>query len=192
MVAHRQGPDSRYRPLGAEPGLGIGTVEEQEARPRKGDGGGLRRRRSAARAQRRHARGGARLAAAGIRGVRYRPRGGRAGRRRGGGTGGGGIRSRPGTRCRPRRRCGEPGDARRSAAHELRGREHRGAGSRRTPGRRTCHRQRQAATIMPRRLLRRPIPPPATTGAMPGWTVPSPEPPNRPSRRISPPAIPDR
>ena len=48
------------------------------------------------------------------------------------------------------------------------------------------------ARVMPRRLLRRPIPPPATTGAMPGWTVPSPEPPNRPSRRISPPAIPDR
>ena len=143
VVADQQGPDSRHRPLGAEPGLGFGSVEEQEARPREGDGGGLRGRRSAARAACRRPCGGARLAAAGIRGVRYRPRGGRAGRRRGGGTGGGGIRSRPGTRCRPRRRCGEPGDARRSAAHELRGREHRGAGSRRTPGRRTCHRQRQ-------------------------------------------------
>ena len=49
-----------------------------------------------------------------------------------------------------------------------------------------------AATVMPRRLLRRPIPPLATTGAMPEWTVPRPEPQNRPSRRISPPAIPDR
>ena len=104
----QQGPDSRHRPLGAEPGLGLGAVEEQEARPRQGDGGGLRGRRSAARAQRRHACRRARLGAARVRGVRYRPRGGRAGRRRGGGTGGGGIRSRPGTRCRPRRRCGEP------------------------------------------------------------------------------------
>ena len=43
------------------------------------------------------------------------------------------------------------------------------------------------ATVMPRRLLRKPIPPLAITGAMPEWTVPSPEPPNRPSRRISPP-----
>ena len=48
-----------------------------------------------------------------------------------------------GTRCRTRRRCGERGDARRSTAHELRGREHRGAGGRRTPGRRTRRRQRQ-------------------------------------------------
>ena len=78
------------------------SVEEQEARPRQGDGGGLRGRRSAARAACRRPCGGARLGAAGFRGVRYRPRGGRAGRRRGGGTGGGGIRSRPGTRCRPR------------------------------------------------------------------------------------------
>ena len=78
----------------------------------------------------------------------------------------------------------------RSAAHEVRGRERRGAGGRRTPGSRTPPpaTAMAAATIMPRRLLRRPIPPLATTGAMPGWTVPSPEPPNRPSRRISPPA----
>ena len=42
VVADQQGPDSRHRPLGAEPGLGVRAVEEQEARPRKGDGGGLR------------------------------------------------------------------------------------------------------------------------------------------------------
>ena len=193
VVAHRQGPDSRYRPLGAEPGLGLGAVEEQEARPRKGDGGGLRGRRSAARAQRRHAR--------------RRSPGCRPGSRRSIPAAWRTSRKIPRRRNRQRRHPVPTRNPLPDPPPMRRARRRPPIHRARTPWSRASRRRQSpnagppnvppatamaAATIMPRRLLRRPIPPLATTGAMPGWTVPSPEPPNRPSRRISPPAIPDR
>ena len=94
VVADRQGPHPGHRSLGVEPGLGLGALEEQEARPRQGDGAGLRGRRSAARPQYSDARGRARLGAARLRGFRHRPGRRPAGRRGGGGTRAGGGRGR--------------------------------------------------------------------------------------------------
>ena len=133
LVARRQGPHPGYRPLGAEPGLGVRAVEEQEARPRQGDGTGLCRRRSAPRSQRRHARRRARLGAARLRGLRYRPSGRGGGRYRDGGTrtDGGRLRSGAGLRSGDRR---------------VGGQEHRLAGGGRTRRPRTGRRQRSCRT----------------------------------------------
>ena len=122
----------------SEPGLGVRAVEEQEARTRQCDGGGLRGRRSAARPQRRDARRRPRLGSARLRGLRHRPGRRRGGRCRDGGTGAGGRCLRSGAG----RRGGDRRGARRRGTHRVGGRERRPAGGGRTRRRPTGPRQR--------------------------------------------------
>ena len=122
VVAHQEGPHPRRRPPDARHRLGLGPLQVQEGGPRHGDGGGVRGRHPAGRYRRHGARRRPRLDHAGVRGVRYRRRGrrhrDRSGPRRQ-------ARGRPGRirRCQPR--------ARRQAAQDLGGREHRVPGRRR-------------------------------------------------------------
>ena len=143
VVADRQGTRPRHRAHGVRPGLGVGAVQVQEARPGRGDGGRFRRRRPARWGERRDAREGARLGPARLRGLRHRPDGRRRRERRDGsrrdracsriggacpGPRAGGTGSRGGVRG-TRRRC------RNRAARPQRQRPHARAGWR-TVGRR--------------------------------------------------------
>ena len=75
VVADQQEPHPEDRPRGAEPVLGHGAVEEQEAGAGRGDGGRVRGGRAAGRGQPGHARRRAGLGPAGVRGVRHGRRG---------------------------------------------------------------------------------------------------------------------
>ena len=129
--ADRQGAHPRHRPHGDRHLLGVGPGEDQEGAAGRGDGDRLRGGRHAGRPERADARGRARLDTAGLRRVRHRPHGRR---RRGCGCGRAGGRDRA---CvRSRNRYGrDGGDARRPAAQDLGGREHRVARVRGAPGR---------------------------------------------------------